>query len=95
MLAAAFWSSRRAAVLFSLLLLPLFAFLLWSGLLNLTFVSGLIQPVYIQSVTSLMNGEVPTVEIIVHLAIGLTLLAGVTLLVWTVVWALLRFLDAR
>ncbi len=94
-LASAFWGSRRMAVMFSLLLLPLFMIMVWIALLNLTFVSGLIQPVYIQSVTSMANGEAPTVEIVVHLVIGLTLLAGVMLLVWTVVWALLRVRDAR
>ncbi len=94
-LASAFRDSRRIAVTFSLLMLPLFFLILWDGLLNLTFVSGLIHPVYIRSITSLMNGESPTVEIVVHLAIGLTLLAGITLLVWTLVWALLRVQDAR
>ncbi|MCC6801725.1 MAG: hypothetical protein IT319_02485 [Anaerolineae bacterium] len=94
-LTAAFWRTRRTAVLFSLLLMPVFMALLWVALMHLSFVSGLIQPVYIRNVTSLADGESPMVEIIVRLMMGLMLLAGVTLLVWMVVWALLRFQDAR
>lgn len=94
-MAAAFWNNRRTAVLFNLLLLPAFMALLWVALMNLNFITGLFHPLYIRNVTSLVNGESPIVEIVAHLAFGLTYLAGITLLVWTGIWALLRFQEAR
>jgi hypothetical protein len=90
-LTAAFWGNRRRSILFGLLFMPAFAVLVVGSGMQIAYVSALAHPVYI----SMTTRDTTQSDILLHVGLGWALLAGVTLVAWTGVWALTRFLEAR
>ncbi len=89
-LATVFWGSRRMAVLFSLLLIPLFLLLVWTAFFNLMYAEAWIEPAYLRSTVILPRGVSLAAEITAHIESELALLAGVTLAAWSIAWGWLR-----